>query len=151
MKLAAERVKELQYFLMAAAHGDVASQRSGGPSVEALLASAAALDYVLLLCSERPDELVDPGSTALVSVREAMLRAMHLALGVVAATLETPNDTFAQFAERHVRAGRIFETLYAISKSDVVVADDVAFEIITSASDLFDRLGSGDSPRRGTP
>ncbi len=139
MKLAAERVKELQFFLIDAAKRYVASRSSGLSAAGELLSTAAALDYVLLLSSERPAELADAGSPVTVGVRETTLRAVLAALDFIATMLEAPEDQFEDFVERHVRAGRIFETFRALHEGDVMVSSDVAFRIVTTASDILDR------------
>jgi hypothetical protein len=136
--LAAENVVDLQFFLMDAAKRYVAA---GGPDrmTDRLFGSAAALDYALLLASQNGDETLDDASAAGQSVRETMTRAAHVALDVVDRMLKARDDVFADFVERHVRAGGLFDVIAALQKRGVVTDGDVAFRTLTLASDLIER------------
>ena len=139
MNLPAARVKELQFFLIDAAKRYVASSSPGQKGVGELLSSAAALDYVLLVSSERQSELADDGDAVAAGLRETTLRATNAALDFIDRMLEAPDDIFEDFIERHVRVGGIFETFRALRSDDVLLSSDVAFRIVTAASDLLDR------------
>ena len=137
MKLAAERVKELQFFLIDAAKRYVAFSGAKLPAAGELLSCAAALDYVLLISSERPLEIAGSDDAVSSGVRETTERAAVAALDFIDTMLAAPDDLFDDFVERHVRAGRIFETFRALR--DDVLTENVAFRIVTTASDLLDR------------
>ncbi len=139
VKLAAARVKELQFFLIDAAKRYVASSSPGLKGAGELLSSAAALDYVLLVASERPSDLVDGTHAIAAGIRETTLRATTAALDFIERMVEAPDDIFEDFIERHVRVGGIFETFRALRRDDVLQSSDVAFRIIVAASDLLDR------------
>lgn len=139
MNLAAERVKELQYFLMDAAKRYAAPHGTGKCGPGELLSNAAALDYLLLLSSERPGELADSSSPVVAGVRETTQRAVLAALDVGAAMLAAPDDIFSDFFERHVREGKIFETFRALRESGVLTSNDVAFRVVTTENDLRER------------
>ena len=139
MNLAAARVKELQFFLIDSAKRYVASSSPGLKGAGELLSSAAALDYVLLVSSERPGDLVDDGNAIATGIRETTLRAATAALDFIDRMLEAPDDIFEDFIERHVRVGGIFETFRALCSGGVLLSSDVAFRVLTSASDLLDR------------
>jgi hypothetical protein len=139
MTLAAGRVKELQFFLIDAAKRYVATSDAGLSGAGELLSSAAALDYVLLVSSERPGELVDDANPIAAGCRETTLRAATAALDLIDFILVAPADVFEDFMERHVRVGRIFETFRSLRETDVLSGGDIAFRIVTSASDLLER------------
>jgi hypothetical protein len=100
------------------------------------------LDYVLMVSSERPAELADDASPIAAGCRETTLRAATAALDVIDVMLVAPADVFEDFMERHVRAGRIFDTFRSLRETGVLGRDDVAFRIVTSANDLIDRRRS---------
>lgn len=139
MNLAAGRVKELQYFLIDAAKRYVATSSAGLSGAGELLSSAAALDYVLMVSSERPAELTDDANPIAAGCRETTQRAATAALDFIDGMLVAPNDVFEDFMERHVRAGRIFETFRSLRETGVLGRGDVAFRIVTSANDLIER------------
>ncbi len=134
MILDAAHVAKLQYFLMDAARRDVVA--GGAPSVrtEGLLASAAALDYALLMSVRCAAELLDDDAPAVASVRETMTRAADAALDVVEVMLHAPDAAFD---------GCVHESIFALLRElligDVVRSNDVAFRRITLASEAFDR------------
>ena len=137
VNLTAGRVKELQFFLMDAAKRYVASSNPGLKGSGELLSSAAALDYVLLIASERPSELASAGPIA-AGVLETTLRAATAALDFIDAMLKAPDEIFDDFVERHVRVGGIFETFAALRAAGIS-SSDLAFRIVTLASDLLER------------
>lgn len=140
MNLAAERVKELQFFLIDAAKRYVAFRGPALTVASELLSCAAALDYVLLLSSERPNEILDGTGAVAVGVRETTERAAVAALGFIDSMLAAPDDVFEDFIGRHVRAGGIFETFRALR--DGVLSPAIAFRMVTAASDLLERRRS---------
>ena len=140
MILSAERVCDLQFFLMDAAKRYVVARGAGVEAAHDLLASAAALDYALLLSSERADELLDDGLPIAIGVRETMVRAVRSALDFIEAMLEAPADAFEDFATRHMHPGGIFEAIAALREEGVVVADDLTFRALTLASDVHERM-----------
>ncbi len=142
MNLAPTRVKELQFFLIDAAKRYVASSTPGLKGAGELLSSAAALDYVLLVASERPSDLVDGTNAIAVGIRETTLRATTAALDFIERMLEAPDDIFEDFIERHVRVGGIFETFRALRTDGVLLSNDIAFRVVAAASDLLDRRRS---------
>jgi hypothetical protein len=143
MILASSQVADLQYFLMDAAKRYVVA--SGAPAAEAeeLLASAAALDYALLVASEYQGGEIDDDSATASSVRETMTRAAAAAFDVVARMLRAPSDAFEDFMERHVRAGGLFEVVRTLRDTRVVTAPDIAFRAVTLTSDLLERRNAG--------
>ncbi|GAC1303221.1 MAG: hypothetical protein NVSMB21_02090 [Vulcanimicrobiaceae bacterium] len=141
MTLAPHDVVALQHFLMDAAKRYAAlgvnDIHTGEP-----LASAAALDYVLLIASQRPAELSDATSETARSSRATMARAARAALDVVACVIAAPSETFTDFADRQLRPGGIFETLETLRKDDVVRTDDVVFRSLTLTHDIAMRRAS---------
>jgi len=142
--LTAGDVVDLQFFLMDGAKRYAHASVVDADMMGDLLASAAALDYALYLASERADEPIDDVAPIAGSVRETMTRASLAALGLIARLVRAPDETFLDFAGRHARAGGIFDVIASLRKGDVVLAGDVAFEVLTVTSDLVDRrLGRG--------
>lgn len=137
--LGAERVADLQFFLMDAARRYVAASGAAA-GADDLLASAAALDYALLLSSQRADEILDDALPVAAGVRDTMARGARAALDVIAGMVRAPDDAFDDFARRHVRAGGIFEVLMELRESGVIVADDVVFRALTLGSDVAERI-----------
>lgn len=137
--LAASDVVDLQFFLMDGAkrYADATGITEAGD----LLASAAALDYALLLSSEHGNEPIDDRAPIAASVRETMTRASLAALDLVDRMSRAPDALFRDFANRHVRSGGIFDVLASLRKRDVVLADDVAFRILTATNDFVERRG----------
>ena len=140
MILGAERVADLQFFLMDAAKRYVVTRDAGVASAQGLLASAAALDYALLLSSERADEILDDTLPVAAGIRDTMSRAVRSALDFIEGMVGAPQDAFADFAGRHVRPGGIFDVLAELRERGVVTDDDITFRTLTAASDVRDRI-----------
>lgn len=139
MILAATDVIDLQFFLMDSAKRYVIASGSGHSAADDLLGSAAALDYALLLSSERANESIDETTPIASSIRETMTRAALAALDLIERMLAAPDELFGDFYERNVRAGGIFDVFRSLRKRDVVREDDVAFRILTVTDDLLAR------------
>ncbi len=139
MTLAPAAVVELQRFLIEAAKASV--QRSG-PSRAELLASAAALDYSLMLASERPAELTSDDAPATAGVRDALTHGARLALDVAAA-FDAANDADDAFYRGELGSGRIFAALRELRICGAVTASDVTFRSVTTAEDLVVRRRPG--------
>ena len=140
MILGAERVADLQFFLMDAAKRYVVVRDAGLAAADDLLASAAALDYALLLSSERADEILDDGLPVAAGVRDTMSRAARSALDFIEGMLAAPREAFDDFASRHVRRGGIFDVLAELRQCAVIVDDEISFRALTLASDVRDRI-----------
>ncbi len=137
--LAAENVVDLQFFLMDA------SRRFGAAcgskrAADALLSSAAALDYALLLASEHGNEAIDDDSPVGASVRDTMTRAATTALDFVEAMISTPDEILRDFVDRYVRAGGLFDTIKSLRERGAAGGNDLAFRTLTVADDLIERL-----------
>lgn len=144
MILAAGDIVDLQFFLMDGAKRYVDASSSGVSASDDLLASAAALDYALLLSTERTDEVLDDDAPVTQGVRETMTRASLAALDLIERIRDAPDATFADFALRHVRPGGIFDVLGALRTRGVVRANDVAFRLVTVANDVHTRRRAGE-------
>ena len=144
MILAAGDIVDLQFFLMDGAMRYVDAQAYGISAGDDLLASAAALDYVLLLSTERTDEVLDDEAPVTQSVRETMTRAALAALDLIERMRGAPAAAFADFTTRHVRPGGIFDVLAALRTRGVVRSNDVAFRLVTASSDIQTRLRAGE-------
>jgi len=134
--LNARDVAGLQHFLMDAAKRYLVAS---GFELEAggdVLASAAALDYALLLASESGDTPPDAAAPASASVRETMTRAAVAALDLVERILSAPSATRLDFVERYAGSGGLFEVLRNLRAGGVLPSDDVSFRALTLASDL---------------
>ncbi|MDQ2857039.1 MAG: hypothetical protein M3R53_00105 [Candidatus Eremiobacteraeota bacterium] len=135
MILNAAHVVKLQHFLMDAARHDVIANGASCVRSEELLASAAALDYALLMSVRCAAELLDDEAPAVSSVRETMARAANAALDVVAVMLHDPDAAFDGFTV----PDSIFTLLRELLDGDVVRSNDVAFRRLTLASEASDR------------
>jgi hypothetical protein len=129
--LAAENVVDLQFFLMDAAKRHVAA---GGAEATAddLLASAAALDYALLLSSQHADEPIDDTSPIGFSLRDTMTRAAASALDAIERTRPAPGDLDAW----KLRVHAVFGVIAALRERGVVTSDELGFRAITLAEDV---------------
>ncbi len=136
MILAAGDVVDLQFFLMDGAKRYV--DASAGDSGD-LLASAAALDYALLLASEHGNEVIDNDAPIAVTIRETMTRASLAALHLIERLLGAPDVLFNDFVDRHIRHDDIFDVLRALRMREVVRSRDVAFRVLTATSDTVER------------
>ena len=116
MILAAENVVDLQFFLL-----DAARQygRTRGLEVVTgdLLASAAALDYALLLSSQAADEPIEDASPMGLTLRETMTRARPTSpSNFVEAILRASDSVFDDFVERHIRVGGLFDVIKGVAR-----------------------------------
>jgi len=140
--LAAQDVVDLQFFLMDGVKRYIHGSGQDGAAADDLLASAAALDYALLLSSERANEALDPEAPVAQSVRETMTRASLAALDLVDRLVRAPDEQFSDFVHRLARGG-IFEVLQALRARDVVTGCDIAFRTVTATSDIAERRRRG--------
>lgn len=143
MILAAQDVVDLQFFLMDGVKRYIHGSGQDGAAADDLLARAAALDYALLLSSERANEALDPEAPVAQSVRETMTRASLAALDLVDRLVRAPDEQFSDFVHRHIARGGIFEVLQALRARDVVTDCDIAFRTVTATSDIAERRRRG--------
>ena len=144
MILSAIDVVELQYFLMDGARRYVVATGELCASADELLASAAALDYALLLSSEGASESIDDSAPVACTIRATMARAARAALDLVATILDACETEFVSFAKSHGSADGIFGTLASLRARGAIVDDDITFRALTLANDVMvrrERLG----------
>jgi hypothetical protein len=143
MILRAREVTALQHFLMDAARRYVVS--NGGtltaqgdlPAAHGdLLASAAALDYALLLVSEHGDQPFDDAAPDTESLRGTMTRAAIAALDFSDTMLAAPPDVRDDFITRHAGTAGLFDVLRALRRDGAIASDEIGFRAVTLASDL---------------
>jgi hypothetical protein len=134
--LAAEDVADLQYFLLDAAKRYVVGTTGTLDDASDLLASAAALDYVMLLSSEPATETLEDDSPIALGVRETLARAAGAALDFIETMRDAPADVRRDFMARHAGDGGVFSVLRRMRERDALTSDDVAFRKLTLASDL---------------
>ncbi len=139
MVLSAVDVVDLQLFLMDGVRRYVDASAVASVDSDDALASAAALDYALLLSSERANEPLDDSAPVAQSVRSTMARAARAALGLIAQIVRGPEDRFTDFVSRYGRVDGIFATLEALRRRGVIADDEVAFRALTLASDVLAR------------
>ena len=139
MILCAVDVVELQYFLMDGARRCVAASGTVDAVADDLLASAAALDYALLLASEHANETLDDDLPVAASIRSTLERAALAALDLIDELLAGPPEGFRDFLRRHGTREGIFVTIATLRARGAIVSDAVAFRTITVASDVFAR------------
>lgn len=140
MILRAGDVVELQLFLMEVAKRYAVAGGERSRLADDLLANAAALDYMLLLCSERGHEPLDAAEPVAVSVRETLTKAAACALDFAASMAGAPRETFDDFAERYLRnVGSIFDTIRSLRANGAIANEDLTFRALTVASDLIER------------
>ena len=139
MILRAKDVIDLQYFLMDGAKRCALPSGAGLDAADDLLASAAALDYALLVASENGGAYFDDAAPAADSLRESLGRAALAALDFVDRMLRAPQEAFDDFAERHVRKGGIFDIVRALREGGVVDSAGLAFRAVTLANDVLER------------
>jgi len=120
---------------MDASRSDVVASGASPERTQELLASAAALDYVLLMSVQHAAELRRDDAPAAVSVRETMTRAAHAALDVVTIMLRASDDASCNFAIE----SSLFSLLQDMVENDVLRSDDIAFRRLTLASEVSDR------------
>jgi hypothetical protein len=137
--LRASDVTDLQYFLMDAARRYVVAAGAPIETADDLLASAAALDYALLLSSEHGDEPFGGAEPVAATLRDTMTRAAVAALDFAENMRTAPQEVVDDFVDRHARAGGLFDVLQALRREDVLASGDVAFRAVTLASDLRER------------
>jgi hypothetical protein len=106
-----------------------------------LLASAAALDYPVMLSKESGDERAEPSGETESALREILTRAAIAALNFTERMLRAPDDAFDDFVERHVKGGGIFELLRSLRRDGAIASDDVGFRAVTLSSDVLERHG----------
>lgn|GEM_PF-907444 len=138
MVLGAENVIDLQFFLMDTAKRYL-DALDAFAEADDLFANAAALDYALLLSSERGDEAIDDAAPVAATVRDTMTRAAGVALDFAERLLAAPPEIFADFVRRHGRDGGFFDVLAQLRERGVVTSTDVAFRALTLASDVAER------------
>jgi hypothetical protein len=143
VRLPPDQVADLQYFLMDAAKRYVLASGGRLEDADELLACAAALDYALLVASERAYELEDDAGPVAATLRETMTRAANAALDFVERMVRAPESAFDDFVERHIRAGGVFDVVRALREGGVVTAHDVAFRALTLANDILERRRAG--------
>jgi hypothetical protein len=141
--LRARHVVDLQYFLMDAAKRYVLSSDSGVAGGDDLLASAAALDYALLVSSEQRDEPIPEDAAIVASGRDTIRRSVGATLDFIEEMLQTPPDTFADFVDRHVRPVGIFDTLRGLRADGALEGDDLAFRTLALAHEVAERRQNG--------
>jgi hypothetical protein len=139
--LGADNVTGLQFFLMDAAKRYVAVIDAFDEWDE-LFASAAALDYALLLSSEHADEVIDDAAPVATTMRETMTRAAVVALRFTHRMLEAPRAVFTDFVERHIRAGGLFDVIDDLRRRGVIVSTDLTFRALMLANDIAERRQS---------
>ncbi len=140
MILSAVDVVDLQFFLMDGARRYVATTGVVGPVADDLLASAAALDYALLLSSEHASDPLDDTLPVAQSIRATMARAALAALALIETIVHGDDGEFEAFAARHPgRSDGIFSTIASLRARGVIVDDDVAFRALTLADDVLRR------------
>ena len=140
MILRAGDVVDLQLFLMEVAKRYAVAGGERSRLADDLLANAAALDYVLLLCSERGHEPLDAKDPVAASVRETVTKAAGCALDFAESMTGAPRETFEDFAERYLRSiGSIFDTIRSLRENRAIAAPDLTFRALTIASDLIER------------
>ncbi len=139
MILAASDVADLQYFLLDAAKRYVVGNGGTIDDASDLLSSAAALDYVMLLASERATETIDDDTPIAAGVRETLARAANAALDFIETLSDAAPETRRDFIQRHAKDGGVFTVLRRMRERDALTNDDVAFRKLTLASDLLER------------
>ncbi len=140
MILRAGDVVDLQLFLMEVAKRYAVAGGERSRLADDLLANAAALDYVLLLCSERGHEPLDPEDPICESLRETVTKAAGSALDLAASMTSAPRETFEDFSERYLRPiGSIFDTIRSLRENGMILSPDLTFRALTIASDLIER------------
>ena len=139
MILSAIDVVELQYFLMDGARRYVATSGTIDAVADDLLASAAALDYALLLSSEHANETLDDDLPVAASIRSTLERAALAALDIVDELLAGPPDALREFLARHGPREGIFATIATLRVRGALTSDIVAFRALTVASDVLGR------------
>jgi hypothetical protein len=139
MNLRPGDVIALQHFLMDVARRYVVA--SGGSLDDAanLLASAAALDYALLLASQHGDQPFDDADPNAAPLRETLTRAATAALNFAEEMLGAPQALLNDFVERYVDGGGVFGLLRSLRAGNVLASGDIGFRAITLASDLRER------------
>ena len=141
--LRARHVVDLQYFLMDAAKRYVLSNDSGIAGGDDLLASAAALDYALLVSTQHRDEPIPDDAPIVASGRETIRRSVRATLNFIEGMLQTPHDTFADFVDRHVHPGGIFDTLRGLRDDGALESDDLAFRALALEHEVVERRQGG--------
>jgi hypothetical protein len=135
--LAAENVVDLQFFLMDAARRHVAA--GADAMADDLLASAAALDYALLLSSQHGEEELDATSAVGSSLRDTLARAANAALDVVERELRACATEPEEARTLRRRAVEVLDTIRALREREVLTGDALAFRCITLAEDIARR------------
>ena len=131
-----ERVVALQRFLLGAAR----TPTLAGPVAEReILAAAASLDYVILVATERPDDVVDDAAATTASVRTTLVQAIRIALAAVRRLVDAPE---AAFVAGHAEARDLLVAVRAFREAYVLHDDAVAFDAIALANDLAERRRS---------
>jgi hypothetical protein len=143
MILRTRHVVDLQYFLMDAAKRYVLSSDSGIAGGDDLLASAAALDYALLVSTRQRDEPIPDHAPIVASGRDTIRRSVRATLDFIEGMLQTPHGTFADFVDRHVHPGGIFDTLRGLRDDGALQSDDLAFRALALAHEVAERRQGG--------
>jgi hypothetical protein len=139
MILRASDVADLQYVLMDSVRRYGATSGMTLEMRDDLLASAAALDYALLLSSENGDEPFDGAAPVAATLRDTMTRAAISALDFATQMLRAPKHVLEDFLEHHARESGLFDVLRSLRGSGVLTSDEVSFRALTLANDLRDR------------
>ncbi len=139
MTLSVRHVKDLQFFLIDAAKRYAGPRNDAGSLADDLLSSAASLDYVLLIASERPGDMLDAAGPIATGVCETVTRATLTSLRFMRGMLAEPSAVFSDFAQRHIEQSRILATLQALALAGAVQTGDARFAIVTTASDVLER------------
>jgi hypothetical protein len=135
MNLRPSDVADLQFVLMDAARRPGAAALAPPGLREEMLASAAGLDYVLMLASGDGGPFDGSGPQA-AAVSDAMTRAATAALDFAAVLLAEPGAAAEDFLERRVRETGLFELVRALRDAGVVVSDELSFRALTLAHDV---------------
>jgi hypothetical protein len=135
-------VVALQFFLMDAAKRYAVAIGTQPDAADDLLASAAALDYPVMLSKQNGEEAVEPSGETETALREILTRAGIAALDFTEKMLRAPDDAFDDFVERHVNGAGIFQLLRALRRDGAIASDDVGFRSVTLSSDVLERRSS---------
>ncbi len=140
MTLDAARVAELQGFLLDAAKRYVIPRRGKPEDADDLLASAAALDYVLVMSSQNESDPSAFAPATVASLRSTLNRAVAVAFDFIDTMLEQRNDAFEDFYGRHMRGEhRIWPTIDALEASGAIDDPNLRFRRLTLGNDMIER------------
>ncbi len=132
----AHDVSGLQHFLLDVVRRYVVAEELRYDETDELLASAAALDYALLVCRESEEDRPTPSAAVLEGIRESIERAVDRALDIISTAFDLADDAFRDFAERHAGPHGIFPVFARLRKDGALRSDELAFRAITLANDI---------------